>query len=180
MALLFNNGPMESPKIVRLEPPDSREQSALQSVLPVRSQGGRVPELDGLRGMAILMVVVFHYLEEQGLVAGNEAAGILQRVVLIGWSGVDLFFVLSGFLIGGILMDARESPSYFRTFYARRFFRIIPIYYLWILAYVILVGVVGSFLRSHSNSGVIQGPGGFVFSYFLFLQNFMVIPFAGF
>src|SRR5665213_654935 len=152
MAVPSNNGPMESPKIAPLDPPDPRK----QSVTPVRSYGGRVPELDGLRGMAILMVVIFHYLEEQGLVTGKGATAILQRIVQMGWSGVDLFFVLSGFLIGGILMDARESPSYFRTFYARRFFRIIPIYYLWIFAYAILVGVAGSFLRAHSNSGVIQ------------------------
>ena len=97
----------------------------------------------------------------------------------MGWSGVDLFFVLSGFLIGGILMDARESPSYFKTFYARRFFRIIPVYYLWVLAYIVLVAAAGPFLRAHSNSGVIQGPGAFVFGYFLFLQNLMVVPLAG-
>ena len=170
---------MESPKIVSLDPPGSRGRETAQSAPTLRSPGGRVPELDGLRGMAILMVVVFHYLEEQGLVAGKGATAVLQRVVLMGWSGVDLFFVLSGFLIGGILMDARESPSYFKTFYARRVFRIIPIYYLWILAYVVLAGVAGPFLRAHSNSGVIQGPGSFAFSYFLFLQNCMIIPFAG-
>jgi len=116
----------------------------MPSAAPVRSRQERVPELDGLRGAAIFMVVVFHYLEQQGTVSGGGLTPILQRVALMGWSGVDLFFVLSGFLIGGILVDARNSPSYFRTFYTRRFFRIIPIYYLWILAYIVLVGVAGS------------------------------------
>ena len=125
------------------------------------------------------MVVVFHYLEQQGTVAGGGLTPILQRVVLMGWSGVDLFFVLSGFLIGGILVDARNSPSYFRTFYTRRFFRIIPIYYLWILAYIVLVGVAGSALRARSNSGLIMPLGAPIYSHFLFLQNLMVIPFTG-
>jgi peptidoglycan/LPS O-acetylase OafA/YrhL len=125
------------------------------------------------------MVVVFHYLEQQGTVAGGGLTPILQRLVLMGWSGVDLFFVLSGFLIGGILVDARDSPSYFKTFYTRRFFRIIPIYYLWILAYVILIAVAGPFLRAHSNSGVIMPLGLPIYSHFLFLQNLMIIPFAG-
>jgi peptidoglycan/LPS O-acetylase OafA/YrhL len=125
------------------------------------------------------MVVVFHYLEQQGAVAGGGLTSILQRAVQMGWSGVDLFFVLSGFLIGGILVDARNSPSYFKTFYTRRFFRIIPIYYLWILAYVVLVGVAGSFLRAHSNSGVITAPGMPIYAQFFFLQNLMVFPFAG-
>ena len=129
--------------------------------------------------MAILMVVCFHYLEQQGNVTEGRITPILQRVALMGWSGVDLFFVLSGFLIGGILLDARNSPSYFKTFYARRVFRIIPIYYLWIVAYLVLLSVAGSFVRLHSNSGLMMARGLPIYAHFLFLQNMMVIPFAG-
>ena len=86
----------------------------------------RIPELDGLRGMAILAVVAWHYCGAIGT---------------LGWLGVDLFFVLSGFLIGGILIDAKGKPDYFRGFYRRRFFRIVPLY-----AAVFLVGLP---LRSH-------------------------------
>jgi peptidoglycan/LPS O-acetylase OafA/YrhL len=93
----------------------------------------RVPELDGLRGLAIFLVVLFHYVSQEGDAAAT-ASRFLQRFAILGWSGVDLFFVLSGFLIGGILIDARASSFYYRTFYARRFFRIIPLYYLWITA----------------------------------------------
>jgi peptidoglycan/LPS O-acetylase OafA/YrhL len=166
---------------IRITSTDLREveQSRLTPSETPRASAGRVPELDGLRGTAIFMVVVFHYLEQQGAVAGGGLTPVLQRLVLMGWSGVDLFFVLSGFLIGGILLDARNSPSYFRTFYTRRFFRIIPIYYLWILAYVVLIAVAGAALRSRSNSGVIMPLGTPIFAHFLFLQNLMVIPFAG-
>jgi peptidoglycan/LPS O-acetylase OafA/YrhL len=115
---------------------------------------GRVPELDGLRGTAILSVLCFHYVTQQGVTPPGTLTHYLQRAVIMGWSGVDLFFVLSGFLIGGILMDARESPSYFRTFYARRFFRIIPIYYLWITAYVALMLLAGAKVQALSNSGI--------------------------
>ena len=78
------------------------------------------------------MVLVFHYISQEGNLRIHTIPAYLQRIVAMGWTGVDLFFVLSGFLIGGILLEFRNSPRYFRTFYARRFFRIVPIYYLWI------------------------------------------------
>jgi peptidoglycan/LPS O-acetylase OafA/YrhL len=169
----------EAPRIKSLDLGAADELRFTPALSPARSRPGRVPELDGLRGTAILMVVLFHYMEQQGAVAGGGLTPILQRLVLMGWSGVDLFFVLSGFLIGGILVDARNSPSYFKTFYMRRLFRIIPIYYLWILAYIVLIGFAGSYLRAHSNSGVIMAAGAPIYAHFLFLQNLMVIPFAG-
>jgi peptidoglycan/LPS O-acetylase OafA/YrhL len=76
----------------------------------------RIPELDGLRGMAILLVIFFHYTNGEPLTRLSGAAYYVQRGAACGWTGVNLFFVLSGFLIGGILIDARGSNSYFRTF----------------------------------------------------------------
>ena len=88
----------------------------------------RIPGLDGIRGLAILGVLLLHYEARQpspfaalrylwGLVVGS------------GWAGVDLFFVLSGFLITGILLDSKSHPRYFQLFYARRTLRIFPLYY---------------------------------------------------
>src|ERR1035438_571362 len=77
---------------------------------------GRIPELDGLRGLAILMVLFFHYVSVYGAPGHPlwEAVTVSTRLF---WSGVDLFFVLSGFLIAGILIDSARSRAYFKTFY---------------------------------------------------------------
>ena len=130
----------------------------------------RIPELDGLRGFAILIVVLLHYFYKPGVPAPPVFTRF-QTIFRLGWTGVDLFFVLSGFLIGGILLNARDSPNYFKTFYIRRFFRIIPIYYLWILLYIVVVAIAGNTLRAHINSGVLPGLNFDVYEHFLFLQN---------
>jgi peptidoglycan/LPS O-acetylase OafA/YrhL len=127
----------------------------------------RIPELDGLRGTAILLVLVGHYFAAPGTGAVRFLSGYWVR---LGWTGVDLFFVLSGFLIGGILLAVRDSPDYFKTFYARRFFRIIPIYYAWIALYVLLSLIAGSFLTARVGS--VQKTGIFILAHLLFLQNF--------
>lgn len=102
----------------------------------------RIPELDGLRGLAILLVILCHYVGNATHAPLGFVLDHILSIVSLGWSGVNLFFVLSGFLIGGILLDARESPNYFKTFYLRRVFRIFPIYYSWIFLYVIVLSVV--------------------------------------
>jgi peptidoglycan/LPS O-acetylase OafA/YrhL len=103
------------------------------------NSSARIPELDGLRGCAILLVILCHYIGN----AKHAELGFWWHRFLsgftLGWSGVDLFFVLSGFLIGGILLDARTAPHYFRAFYMRRVYRILPIYYVWTLLFGVLV-----------------------------------------
>jgi peptidoglycan/LPS O-acetylase OafA/YrhL len=110
----------------------------------------RIPVLDGLRGIAILLVMIYHFWRfgsyhswmdgptatlsfwEQ---AYSNAAGM-------GWAGVDLFFILSGFLITGILYDSRDSKHYFRVFYARRTVRIFPLYYGFLVFYFWIIPFV--------------------------------------
>jgi peptidoglycan/LPS O-acetylase OafA/YrhL len=82
-----------------------------------------VPELDGLRGLAILWVVLYHC---QPRLEGTWIYG----AALWGWAGVLIFFVLSGFLITSILLTTREKPHYLDNFHARRFLRIWPVYLL--------------------------------------------------
>lgn len=94
------------------------------------------PPLDGLRGIAIIIVMLHHFTFYRPT-AGLDAR--IGDVVFFWWTGVDLFFVLSGFLITGILLDTRHHERYFTNFYARRVLRIFPLYYLvLLLAFVVL------------------------------------------
>ena len=95
-------------------------------------ESARIDALDGVRGLAILLVVLLH-----GTFYGVPLPGVAPlpehpywRLAGLGWCGVDVFFVLSGFLITGILLRSKGAPGYFRNFYARRALRIFPLYYL--------------------------------------------------
>jgi peptidoglycan/LPS O-acetylase OafA/YrhL len=95
-----------------------------------------MPALDGLRGIAILLVMLYHANRLQGAVAPDGLSSVLMRA---GWCGVDLFFALSGFLITRSLLATRDKPRYFLNFYARRFLRIFPLYYAFLLALFLVV-----------------------------------------
>jgi peptidoglycan/LPS O-acetylase OafA/YrhL len=92
---------------------------------------GYIPELDGLRALAVILVLLVHFGPQADIGSG------LWKLESVGWMGVDLFFVLSGFLITGILLDTREERFYYRNFYIRRTLRIFPLYY-----FVLLVGTL--------------------------------------
>jgi len=98
-------------------------------------QSTRIPALDGLRAIAVLLVIAYHYY---WVVPGSPdigSPGIFHRLVGVSYCGVDLFFVLSGFLIGGILLDQAKATNLLRVFYFRRLLRIVPIYLLLLVAY---------------------------------------------
>lgn len=96
---------------------------------------GRIPELNGIRGLAILLVLMYHYVYVIAQPADRSWQAYLAAFFRLGWSGVDLFFVLSGLLIGGILLDAKGAENYYRTFYAHRFYRIAPLYFICLLLF---------------------------------------------
>jgi peptidoglycan/LPS O-acetylase OafA/YrhL len=131
---------------------------------------GRIPELDGLRGIAIAMVLVYHFFLNAPIITPGTPLAYILATGRLAWSGVDLFFVLSGFLIGGILLDERGSSNYFRVFYTRRFFRIVPAYALnlaLVFAFSVLLrlGFAKSFAWAMDNK-IPWLP------YLFFLQNF--------
>ena len=99
---------------------------------------GHILALDGLRGIAILLVVACHFVSNLRITADGWAWPLVA-FAHGGWAGVDLFFVLSGFLITGILIDARGSNSYFKAFYARRVLRILPAYYAFLFVIFIVL-----------------------------------------
>ncbi|MGQ9898145.1 MAG: acyltransferase family protein [Acidobacteriota bacterium] len=151
----------------------------------------RLIELDGIRGFGALVVVLFHYVH---LITRQSPPSPLKRVAdYLGWTiGImDLFFILSGFLIAGLLYDARTSPNFFRTFYLRRILRIFPLYYAVVGAFVITrlaawaVATVG-FDDGEALYWLIQRPvrqlnitdGRWLVSYLLYLQN-LAMAYAG-
>ena len=104
---------------------------------------GRIRELDGSRGLAILLVLIQHYVLDAAIVHTPGWKSHILALFRLAWSGVDLFFVLSGFLIGGILIDAKKAENYYQTFYMRRFHRIVPLYYLWLALFCVGVFFFG-------------------------------------
>jgi peptidoglycan/LPS O-acetylase OafA/YrhL len=122
--------------------------------MPSPSVHERVPALDGVRGLAILLVLIFHY-ELRRWPWPSGVGGLFKALINAGWTGVDLFFVLSGFLITGILWRSRERPHYYRSFYTRRLFRIFPLYYVALGAmFFALPALFGAAVAPRSSPGV--------------------------
>ncbi len=129
----------------------------------------RIPELDGIRGVAILLVLLWHYIQNPLQPGTNSVLIFIKQSLGFAWSGVDLFFVLSGFLIGGILLDNREAPHYFKAFYIRRVCRIFPLYYLNIGIFMLFIwfgiGETGPARQLYADQSVS------IWSYLSFTQN---------
>jgi len=143
---------------------------------PIDSQGvidvARVPVLDAIRGMAVLAVVIWHYAGVDFYRTGMATVSWYAQLCSLLWCGVTLFFVLSGFLIGGILLDNANASNRTSVFYMRRACRILPLY--------ILVLISFSISRIVQPSIVSIAPGLFHpplpdWSYWSFTQNFVMV-----
>jgi peptidoglycan/LPS O-acetylase OafA/YrhL len=99
----------------------------------------RIPELDGVRGLAVLLVLMVHIIPYNPVLVDLPFPELIHALSHMGWIGVDVFFVLSGFLITSILLQTRDGDGYYRNFYARRALRIFPLYYLTITIVFIVV-----------------------------------------
>jgi peptidoglycan/LPS O-acetylase OafA/YrhL len=122
----------------------------------------RISQLDAVRGLAILVVIVHNQRDQ-------FASLHLQRLFASGWMGVDLFFVLSGFLITGILLDNTGSQDYFKNFYARRCLRIWPLFY----CVLFVMFVVLPLLRPAEGHAIFERSSPW-WAYPLFVQNFLI------
>jgi peptidoglycan/LPS O-acetylase OafA/YrhL len=122
------------------------------------------PSLEGIRGLGFLLVFIAHYLPPDRLTsAGSIPFRALIGMEEIAYFGIPMFFVLSGYLIGGILFATRNREGFFRVYYGHRVLRILPVYYLSLL----IIAGVDIFLRF---------PLDFHFwAYFLFIQNLLPV-----
>ncbi|CAN5464802.1 hypothetical protein BH11PSE4_BH11PSE4_35240 [soil metagenome] len=122
----------------------------------------RFPALDGLRGIAVIAVLCTHS-------GPQDSAEILMQPIVwlarLGWTGVDLFFVLSGFLITGVLTANRTSDNYFRAFYWHRALRIFPLYFL-LLTLIATTAIVAPGI--YRSLIYLDGP---VWPYWTFMSN---------
>jgi peptidoglycan/LPS O-acetylase OafA/YrhL len=131
----------------------------------------RVKLYDRLRGLAILTIILWHYVHNPSF--GNGAAiDYVRQILSFTWNGVDLFFVFSGFLIGGNLISSRGSDNYFKSFYIRRVLRIFPMYYITLFLYYAILVLLPNYREQHFDW--LLEPNIPLWSYAVFVQNFFM------
>ncbi len=108
------------------------------SLAPAPARGQHLPALDGLRGLAVALVVIGHYYGEVPFDESRHGLVFLRDLSAFFTGGLELFFVLSGYLITSILLARRSSPNLNRVFYTRRLCRTVPAYLLLLLAFLLL------------------------------------------
>jgi peptidoglycan/LPS O-acetylase OafA/YrhL len=141
--------------------------------LQTHSSSARLPQLDGLRGIAIILVLIWHY----GVCCIKSSPNLFSHQFIdifnLTWSGVDLFFVLSGFLLGGILMDHKGAANYFQVFYFRRICRIFPLYFFWLILFIGIWSFLKNLVSQEALHVLLGYPLPF-WSYLTFTQNILM------
>ncbi len=110
-----------------------------------------IPQLDGVRGLAILVVTLYRFSQE--IPTDHWLGRSLHSFFGLGDRGVDLFFVLSGFLITGVLLDSKGSKYYFTSFLARRSLRIFPLYFVALFLFLVASQWVPAFQGMFALAG---------------------------
>ncbi|ADV84451.1 acyltransferase family protein [Terriglobus saanensis] len=130
----------------------------------------RISQLDGIRGAAVGAVILHHMASILNIGLGrNVVVLVLYRLLHVGWLGVDIFFVLSGFLITGIILKDRPKPNFWRNFYLRRAFRILPAF---------TVVFVVTLLMAHYLVPSMQISTSYVLAAIFFLANWTIVNFS--
>ncbi len=138
--------------------------SQMNKVETSRIQPKHIPALDGVRGLAVLAIFVFHY--GGGSQSSNHLLNLIGAFVRAGWFSLSVFFLLSGFLISGILWDDRDHPNWWRRFYYRRTLRIFPLYYA-----ALLLVLITAIFAHHARLAFTH-----IWVLLLYLQNFSQLP----
>jgi len=107
------------------------------------ASSAHISVLDGVRGLAICLILIFHFMPNYPM--PNRPLELVKKLAATGWSGVDLSFVLSGLLITDVLLRSRGKANAVRSFYSRRFLRVMPLY---LGSLVFVFGVLPLFVRS--------------------------------
>jgi len=123
----------------------------------------RVVCLDGVRGLMTILVLVSHYF-------GEVPHGF--RALMFGWFAVDMFFVLSGYLVGKLILEKQHHDNFFQVFYVRRVCRTLPIYFVCLAINVVLMGIFSAPWVDADHAFPI-------WSYFTFTQNFFMAGTSG-
>jgi len=151
----------------------SPEKSCLSADRPASAEASaHQPALDGIRGCAVLLVLAYDCLKLAP--SSSPLTYLVRRIAASGWIGVDLFFVLSGFLITRILLQTRRQPGYWKNFLARRALRIFPLYYATlVMVFFILPGVLAFFPGESGLESTLQETKKDQLWYWCYAQNWL-------
>jgi peptidoglycan/LPS O-acetylase OafA/YrhL len=119
-----------------VEAASERDTTGPSAPVPI---AGHIDELDGIRGVAAIMMVFHHISQSFPEKTSSQALNLWLAVTHAGWLGVDIFFALSGFLITRVLLGTRERPHYYKNFYARRLLRLAPPYLLTLILVALFI-----------------------------------------